>query len=76
MPEGFKFGDQGDSASYKQLGNGVAVGAIYQVLRAAAKRDEEILKVTNPKLLASISKSPMKPNSNVVSKSERKTKAS
>ena len=76
MPEGFKFGDQGDAASYKQLGNGVAVGAIYQVLRAAAKRDEEILKVTNPKLLASISKSLMKPNSKVESKPARKIVAS
>jgi DNA (cytosine-5)-methyltransferase 1 len=76
MPEGFKFGDQGDSASYKQLGNGVAVGAIYQVLRAAAKRDEEILKVTNPKLLSSISKSSMKPNSKAPSKPARKTVAS
>jgi DNA (cytosine-5)-methyltransferase 1 len=76
MPENFTFGDQADTASYKQLGNGVAVGAIYQVLRAAARRDGEILKETNPKLLASISKSSMKPNSRAESKPARKVVAS
>lgn len=31
LPEWFDFGDQSDSATYKQLGNGVAVGAAYHV---------------------------------------------
>jgi len=55
----FEFGNQSDVLSYKQLGNGVAVGAVYQVVKAAAKRDAEILKVTNPDLLESITSSPL-----------------
>lgn len=33
LPEWFDFGDQLDAATYKQLGNGVNVGAAYHVLR-------------------------------------------
>jgi DNA (cytosine-5)-methyltransferase 1 len=62
MPEGFSFGDQSDVMSYKQLGNGVAVGAIYQVIKAAIERDAEILKITNPKLLKSVKSAPKSSN--------------
>ena len=57
LPRNFDFGDQRDSMSYKQLGNGVSVGAVYQVVRAALQRDGEILKQTNPSLYRSIKKS-------------------
>jgi len=76
MPESFTFGEQSDVLSYKQMGNGVAVGAIYQVLRAAAKRDEEILKITNPQLLKSINKSDIKPTQKKEKKKSVKSKAS
>ena len=76
MPETFSFGDQSDTLSYKQLGNGVAVGAIYQVLRAAAERDGEILKVTNPALLKSITKSSISPKGQPEVKKKKKHKAS
>ena len=76
MPETFSFGDQSDTLSYKQLGNGVAVGAIYQVLRAAAERDGEILKATNPALLKSITKSPISPKSQPEVKKKKKHEAS
>lgn len=33
LPDAFDLSGQSDSASYKQLGNGVSVGAIYQALR-------------------------------------------
>ena len=33
LPEWFDFGDQPDAATYKQMGNGVNVGAAYHVLR-------------------------------------------
>jgi DNA (cytosine-5)-methyltransferase 1 len=33
LPEWFDFGDQPDSATYKQMGNGVNVGAAYYVFR-------------------------------------------
>ena len=56
MTDSFTFGDQNDVLSYKQLGNGVAVGAVYQVVKAAVERDAEILKITNPGLLRSVRK--------------------
>lgn len=54
MPDNFDFGNQSDQASYKQLGNGVAVGAVYQTIKAVASRDSNILAKTNPQLLQSI----------------------
>lgn len=54
MPNDFTFGSQSDVASYKQLGNGVSVGAVYQVVRAAVERDYTILRKTNPKLAKSV----------------------
>jgi DNA (cytosine-5)-methyltransferase 1 len=57
MPSAFSFGSQSEVASYKQLGNGVSVGAVYQVIRAAIERDSDILKRTNPELLRSVRKS-------------------
>ncbi len=61
MMEDFSFGDQSDSLSYRQLGNGVSVGAIYQVVKAAATRDSEILSQTKPELLESIMCAPQSP---------------
>jgi hypothetical protein len=58
------------------LGNGVAVGAIYQVLRAAAERDGEILKVTNPALLKSITKASISPKDQPEIKKRKQTAAS
>lgn len=46
LPSGFTFGTQPDSATYRQLGNGVNVGAVWNVLRAHVARDEAILKRT------------------------------
>ena len=72
MPETFSFGTQSDVLSYKQLGNGVAVGAVYQVVRAAIQRDAEILKTTNPKLLRTVKKSGQHPNMNKSTKTASK----
>jgi DNA (cytosine-5)-methyltransferase 1 len=58
MSDDFIFGSQTDSMSYKQLGNGVAVGAVYQVIKATIERDEEILMKTNSNLINSVRKSP------------------
>lgn len=41
LPEWFDFGNQPDSASYRQLGNGVSVGAVSHVLKQHALRDAE-----------------------------------
>ena len=60
QPE-FNFGNQSDQASYKQLGNGVNVGAVYQVIRATVERDYEILKITAPGIVRSVRKSGISP---------------
>ena len=64
ISDNFSFGNQSDVLSYKQLGNGVAVGAVYQVIKAAVERDSEILTKTNVELLKSVRKAP-KSNSKI-----------
>lgn len=46
LPDGYTFGPQATSATYRQLGNGVNVGAVWNVLKAHVARDEDILKRT------------------------------
>ncbi|MDO5285295.1 MAG: DNA (cytosine-5-)-methyltransferase [Actinomycetia bacterium] len=40
LPKSFTFGDQRDAASYKQVGNGVCVGAAWYALRRHVERDQ------------------------------------
>ena len=47
LPDWFSFGDQPDSVSFKQLGNGVSVGAVRYVLQQHAARDIEFIENTN-----------------------------
>lgn len=46
FPDNFDFGVQTDAATYKQLGNGVNIGAVWNMLRAHAERDRAILQTT------------------------------
>jgi DNA (cytosine-5)-methyltransferase 1 len=69
IPEWFDFGTQPDSSTFRQLGNGVSIGAVWYVLKAHALRDHDILKLTAPKLLRSIRSAPADPNE---AQSERK----
>lgn len=62
LPDWFDFGDQPDSATYRQLGNGVSIGAVWYVIRQLARRDEEILKKTAPTLLDAILRAPDSPD--------------
>jgi DNA (cytosine-5)-methyltransferase 1 len=62
LPEWFDFGGQAPSASYRQLGNGVSVGAVWHVVREHAQRDEEVLKKAAPRLLRAILGSPSSPD--------------
>ena len=61
LPDWFDFVGQSNSASYKQLGNGVNVGVVYNVLKAQAFRDMDLL-AGKPALLRAIIDSPDNPD--------------
>lgn len=46
LPRNFDFGTQRDAQTYKQLGNGVSVGAVWHVLKQHVERDAAILETT------------------------------
>jgi DNA (cytosine-5)-methyltransferase 1 len=62
LPDWFEFGDQRPATTYKQLGNGVSVGAVWHVLRSHVQRDQDVLKRTNPRLLHAVLSSPENPD--------------
>ena len=62
LPDWFDFGDQPTSATYKQLGNAVSVGAVWHVTREAARLHEETLKKVAPKLAHCILESDESPD--------------
>lgn len=47
LPDTFEFGNQPAAATYRQMGNGVNVGAVYHVLREHVRRDTDVLKSTS-----------------------------
>lgn len=61
FPEWFDFLDQPQSQSFKQLGNAVNIGAVYNVLKAQVIRDLDLLKDC-PELTKSILKSANSPD--------------
>jgi DNA (cytosine-5)-methyltransferase 1 len=61
LPDGFTFGDQSDGPTYKQLGNGVNVGAVYNVMKAVVNRDQDLL-MRKPMLLDGILNAPISPD--------------
>lgn len=62
LPDWFDFGDQPDSATYKQLGNGVSVAAVWHVLRETVFQFEDILSRTAPGLTQRVTNSPANVN--------------
>lgn len=62
LPDWFSFGNQPSSTTYRQLGNGVSVGAVWHVLKSHVARDEEILKMTCPGLLHAALTAPASPD--------------
>ena len=63
LPEWFDFGTQPSSLTYRQLGNGVSVGAVWHVMKAHVARDEEILKKSSPELVRCVLEAPSNPDS-------------
>jgi DNA (cytosine-5)-methyltransferase 1 len=62
LPEWFNFGDQNDKSSYKQLGNGVSVGAIWHVVRTTVESHREIFEKTCPELVSNVLAKPVNPD--------------
>lgn len=54
LPDWFEFGDQPDAASYKQMGNGVNVGAAYHVLRQHVMHDKDDIAAIAPHVVDSV----------------------
>jgi len=69
LPEWFDFVDQSNPLTYKQLGNGVNVGAVYNVIRAQVLRDIDLLE-KKPGLTRSILGAPANPDETLSSYKE------
>ena len=66
LPEWFDFLDQPQSTTFKQLGNGVNIGAVYNVMKALVLRDLDLLG-SESKLVKSILEAPNDPSSYLAS---------
>lgn len=64
LPDEFTFGAQPATATYRQLGNGVNVGAVWNVLKAHVARDEDILKraPVGQRILSAVLDAPLSPD--------------
>ena len=62
LPEWFDFSGQRPAATYRQLGNGVSVGAVWHILRRHVERDQDVLKITRPRLLEAVLGAPDSPD--------------
>lgn len=61
LPEWFDFGPQTAATTYRQLGNGVSVAAIWHVLRQAGHQFQHVLGHTCPDLLQALLEAPLDP---------------
>ena len=62
LPEWFDFGDQPDAATYKQMGNGVNVGAAYHVFREHVLRTLDTVRRRAPGLAEAVEQSDISPD--------------
>lgn len=64
LPDTFDFGDQRPAATYRQMGNGVNVGVVWNVLRQHVRRDEWLLKqtATGRRILGAVLAAPNSPD--------------
>lgn len=74
LPDNYDFGPQSDATTYKQLGNGVNVGAVWNVLKAHVERDKAVLRTTaeGQRLYDLISSAPADPTDRVAEVLEQK----
>jgi len=63
LPDWFEFSGQRPALTFKQLGNGVNVGAAYHVLREHVRRDKVWLSDTHPELVEAVLGAPASPDS-------------
>ncbi|WP_097189427.1 DNA cytosine methyltransferase [Ornithinimicrobium cerasi] len=66
LPRSFSFEGQRDQASYKQVGNGVAVGAAWHVFRTHVERDASDLP---PRLLSAVLRASLNPTRDALTES-------
>lgn len=64
LPDWFDFGDQRPALTYKQMGNGVNVGAVWHVMREHVLRDEDVLKrsAVGRRIFKAVSAAPLSPD--------------
>jgi DNA (cytosine-5)-methyltransferase 1 len=62
LPESFTFRDQPLSQTYKQLGNGVNVGVVWQVMQSLISRDQSLLEKRDPQLVQLVLSSSASPD--------------
>jgi DNA (cytosine-5)-methyltransferase 1 len=64
LPDTFEFGAQKAAATYKQMGNGVNIGAVWHVMREHVLRDEDVLKrtVAGRRILGAVWSAPDSPD--------------
>lgn len=62
LPEWFAFGDQSDAATYKQMGNGVNVGAAYHVFREHVRNTIDEVRKRAPGLAETVEASAESPD--------------
>jgi len=65
LPEWFDFGNQADAATYKQMGNGVNVGAAYHVFREHVMRSLDAVRRRAPGLAEATENSDISPDAAV-----------
>lgn len=64
LPDSFTFLDQSAATTYRQMGNGVNVGAVWHVFRRHVERDRAILKrtIVGRRIVGAVEKAPLCPD--------------
>lgn len=73
LPDLFDFGPQPDAATYKQMGNGVNTGVVWNVVKAHVERDHRLLSATEAgrRILAAVTTAPADPRELLAAAVER-----